>query len=88
MKRLSDRELAERGWSRCRECGAIRSPYTGLDWNNHTDWDCSYMQNTGMIVASEDRDNHPWRRPEHGIENCPACACFEYHIPGAEDIDA
>ena len=66
MKRLSDKELAERGWSRCRECGAIRSPYTGPE----------------MIVASEDRDNHPWRRPEHGIENCPACACFEYHIPG------
>ena len=53
MKRLSDEELAEHGWSRCRYCGVIRSPYTGLDWNNHADWDCGYMQSTGMIVESE-----------------------------------
>ena len=51
--------------------------------------DCAWEGIPADIRAwLKDRDNHTWRRPENGIENCPACACFEYHIPGAEDIDA
>ena len=49
-KTLTDKELANKGWSRCTNCGAIRSPYTGLDFHNHATEDCIYSTESGFIV--------------------------------------
>ena len=49
-EQLTDRELADRGWSRCPNCGAIRSPYTGLDFNNHATEDCIYSTEKGFVI--------------------------------------
>lgn len=50
MTKLTDEELAERGWSRCSNCGAIRSPFTGLDFHNHATEDCIYSQEAGFTI--------------------------------------
>ena len=48
--KLTNEELKEKGWSRCASCGAIRSPYTGLDWHNHSDEDCYYSRSHGFVI--------------------------------------
>ena len=51
-ERLSNEELAERGWSRCSNCGTIRSPYTGLDFYNHATEDCIYSTEEGFVITT------------------------------------
>ena len=57
--RKSDEELAELGWSRCSNCGAIRSPYTGLDFRNHATEDCIYSTEMKKSVSKRNSGKTP-----------------------------
>ena len=57
-KKLTDKELANKGWSRCPNCGTIRSTYTGLDFHNHATEDCIYSTENEFIIKKKKKKIH------------------------------